>query len=82
MRAGGVTATFNQQVDANAGRLDIVIVRNSDATGVAGTGLLGAILFDAVGAGAANFNVTGSASAPGGASLPVQVSTVPAVTVR
>ena len=41
MRTGGVTATFTQQVDAAAGRIDIAIVRAGDQTGVAGTGLLG-----------------------------------------
>ena len=54
MRAGGAQATFTQQVDAAAGRIDIAIVRTGDATGVAGTGLLAAVLFDAVGGGAAN----------------------------
>ena len=51
MRTGGVHATFTQQVDAAAGRVDIAIVRPGDATGVAGTGLLAAVLFDAVGGG-------------------------------
>ena len=62
MRAGGVAATFTQQVDAAAGRIDIAIVRPGDATGVAGTGLLGAVLFDAVGGGPANLSITGAAS--------------------
>ena len=75
-------ASFTQQVDANAGRVDIVIVRPNDPTGVAGTGLLAAVLFDAVGAGPANLNVSGTAGAPGGGALPVQVLPVPAVNVR
>ena len=82
MRAGGVTATFTQQVDAAAGRIDIAIVRTGDATGVAGTGLLAAILFDAVGGGPASLGLAGTASAPGGAPLPVDTLPVPAVTVR
>ena len=82
MRAGGVQASFSQQVDAATGRVDIVIVRSGDATGVAGTGLLAAVLFDAVGGGAANLTVSGSASAPGGAPLSVQAAPTPAVTVR
>jgi hypothetical protein len=82
MRAGGVMATFTQQVDAATGRIDIAIVRTGDTTGVAGTGLLAAILFDAVGGGPASLNLAGTASAPGGAPLPVETVPVPAVTVR
>jgi type II secretory pathway component GspD/PulD (secretin) len=82
MRSGGVQAAFTQQVDANAGRIDIAIVRPGDTTGVAGTGLLAAILFDAIGAGPANITVTGSGSAPGGAALPLQFGGVPMVTAR
>jgi len=82
MRAGGVQATFTQQVDAAAGRIDIAIIRTSDATGVAGGGLLTAILFDAVGGGPANLSVTGTATAPGGAPASLQVAPVPVVTVR
>jgi type II secretory pathway component GspD/PulD (secretin) len=82
MRTGGVAATFTQQVDAAAGRIDIAIVRTGDTTGVAGTGLLAAVLFDAVGGGAATLTVTGSASDPRGTSVPLQFGPVPAVTVR
>ena len=62
------------------GRIDIAIVRTSDATGVAGTGLLAAIVFDAVGGGAANLTVTGTATAPGGAPASLQVAPVAQVT--
>ena len=82
MRSGGANATFTQQVDAASGRIDIAIVRAGDATGVAGTGLLGAILFDAVGAGSANLTVTGAGTGPRGASVPLVFSPVGAVTVR
>jgi hypothetical protein len=82
MRAGGVAATFTQQVDSVSGRVDIAILRPGDATGVAGTGLLGAILFDAVGGGPANLSITGSAAAPRGTPLQLQFNTPPAVTVR
>ena len=80
--AGGSQATFTQQVDASSGRVDIAIIRPSDATGAAGTGLVAAILFDAVGAGPANFSVTGTAAAPGGAPAALQLAPVAAVTVR
>jgi len=82
MRAGGVAATFTQNVDAAAGRVDIAIVRPGDATGVAGTGLLGAVLFDAVGGGPASLSITGAATAPRGTPLQLQFNPPPAVTVR
>jgi type II secretory pathway component GspD/PulD (secretin) len=82
MRAGGAQATFTQMVDAATGRVDIAIVRTGDATGVAGTGLLAAILFDAVGGGSANLSVTGTATAPEGTPAALQVAPVSAVTVR
>lgn len=82
MRAGGVQAAFTQQVDAAAGRIDIAIVRPGDSTGVAGTGLLTAILFDAIGPGPANITITGTGAAPGGGALGVQFAPVPEVTVR
>jgi type II secretory pathway component GspD/PulD (secretin) len=82
MRAGGVQATFTQMVDAATGRIDIAIVRTGDATGVAGTGLLAALVFDAVGGGTANLAVTGTATAPGGTPASLQLAPVPAVTVR
>ena len=82
MRTGGVAAAFTQQVDAASGRVDIAIMRTADATGVAGTGLLAAVLFDAVGGGGANLSVTGTATAPGGGAASLQLAQVPAVTVR
>jgi hypothetical protein len=82
MRTGGIAAAFTQQVDAAAGRIDIAIVRTGDATGVAGTGLLAAVIFDAVGGGAANLTVTGGASGPRGTPVPIQFTPVAPVTVR
>ncbi len=82
LRSGGVQAQFTQQGDPNAGRLDLAIVRPGDATGVAGTGLLAALLFETVGPGSANLAVNGSASAPGGAPVMLQFAPVPAVVVR
>ena len=75
-------ATFTQQVDATTGRIDIVIFRPADPTGVAGTGLLSAVLFDAVGGGPANMTVTGTATGPMGAPVPLQFGPTPGVTVR
>ena len=82
MRTGGTPATFTQQADAAAGRIDIAIMRSGDLTGVAGTGLLAALLFDAVGTGPANLSVTATATSPGGMPVPLQFAPVPLVTVR
>ena len=54
MRAGGVNAQFTSQT--RPGRVDITITRASDATGASGTGLLGAVLFDAVAPGTATLS--------------------------
>src|SRR5688572_8381696 len=82
MRAGGVNATFTQSPDPANGRVDIAVVRAGDMTGVAGTGLLAALLFEPVTAGQANLTVTATATAPGGAPVPLQFAPVPPVTVR
>jgi general secretion pathway protein D len=82
MRAGGVNATFTQSGDNNTGRVDIAIVRPGDMTGVAGTGLLAALMFEPVAAGQANFTVSATATAPGGMPVPLQFAPIPPVTVR
>jgi hypothetical protein len=70
MRSGGASAVFTQQ--ASPGRVDITITRSSDATGATGTGLLGAILFDAVAPGSATMSVSGTATGPGGTAMGLQ----------
>jgi general secretion pathway protein D len=82
MRAGGVNATFTQSPDSNAGRVDIAIVRPGDMTGVAGTGLLAALMFDTIAPGPANLTVTATATSPGGSPVPLQFAPIPPVTVR
>jgi general secretion pathway protein D len=82
MRAGGVAAAFTQQADAAAGRVDIAISRSGDVTGVAGTGMLAALLFEAIGPGAANLAVTATASGPGGTPVVLQYAPIQPVTVR
>jgi type II secretory pathway component GspD/PulD (secretin) len=81
MRAGGVGASFSQQPDPVAGRVDIAIVRRGDLTGVAGTGLLAGLLFEPVAAGPANLAVTGSASGPNGSAVSLQFASVVSVRV-
>ena len=82
LRAGGVAAVFNQQPDPSGGRLDIAIIRPNDLTGVAGTGLLAALVFETIAPGPANLMVTGSASGPNGTPVTLQFGPVPNVTVR
>jgi type II secretory pathway component GspD/PulD (secretin) len=82
MRSGGINATFTQAGDANTGRVDIAIVRPGDMTGVAGTGLLAALVFEPVAAGQASLTVSATATAPGGSPVPLQFAPIPPVTVR
>ena len=80
-RQGGATQAFNQQNDANAGRVDISVTRTGDQTGASGTGLLAALVFDAVAPGTATFTLTGVAATADGRTVPVTF--IPAtVTVR
>jgi general secretion pathway protein D len=75
------SASFTPRVDAEVGRIDIALTRLNDPTGMSGTGLLGAILFDAIAPGQAPFTISGVATAPGGVQLPLQF-TPSTVTVR
>ena len=77
MRSGGGDATFAQQV--SPGRLDIAIVRTSDATGASGTGLLFVVLFDAVGPGSATLTLSGAGIGPGGTPMGMQFRPVTVV---
>ena len=81
MRQGGVPTSFTPRIDAPAGRVDIAISRAGDQTGASGAGLLGVLMFDAVGPGGSNIQVTGVASTPDGSPVNLQFSPV-TVTVR
>jgi hypothetical protein len=81
MRQGGVTATFTPRIDSVAGRVEIAVARASDQTGASGTGLLGALLFDAVAPGSTTIGVAGVANAPDGSPLQMTFSPV-TITVR
>jgi general secretion pathway protein D len=81
MNQGGATPAFTPRVDAGAGRVDVVITRTSDATGASGSGLLAAVLFDAVAPGNVTFTLSGTATSPEGNVIPVSTSPV-TVTVR
>ena len=79
LRSGGANVTFSQQV--NGGRIDIIISRGADATGVSGTGLLAAILFDAIAPGTATLTLNGTATGPGNTAMGLQFRPV-TVTVQ
>ena len=70
MRSGGANATFTQQ--STNGRIDITIIRSADSVGATGTGLLGAVLFDAVAPGVVSFGLSGSGTGPGGTAMGLQ----------
>ncbi|HEX5216171.1 MAG TPA: cohesin domain-containing protein [Vicinamibacterales bacterium] len=71
MTQGGVTATFVPSIDQTAGRIDIAISRPTGQTGASGTGLVASITFQAAAAGSATISVSGVASAPTGATVPL-----------
>ena len=81
MSQGAVSATFTPRIDAAAGRVDIAIVRTGDNAGASGAGLLAALMFDAVGEGNSQIQVSGVASTPEGVPIPLQFSSA-SVTVR
>jgi general secretion pathway protein D len=70
MRLGGANATFTQE--AAPGRIDITITRSADATGASGTGLLAAVVFDAIAPGTSQLTASGVGTGPGGTSMGLQ----------
>ena len=74
MRSGGGSTSFSNQVVGN--RIDITITRAGDATGATGTGVLAAILFDAIEAGGATLTLSGSATGPGGVAMGLRFAPV------
>jgi len=81
MRADGATTSFVPKIDANIGRIDLVVTRPGDKTGVSGSGLLASIVFEAIGAGSSQIALSGLGMGVTGESVPLQF--VPAaVTVR
>lgn len=72
MRQGGGQPAFTQKIDAVAGRVDVAVVRPGDTLGVSGSGVLGAVQFDAVGPGASTIAVTGVGTLAGGGAAPLR----------
>ena len=79
LRAGGVPVVFSQAVSGN--RIDISLSRSADATGASGTGVLSAILFDAIAPGPVTMTLSGTATGPGGAVMGLRFTPV-TVTVQ
>ena len=79
MRQGGAVASFMPR--PGNGRVDITIARTADQTGASGTGLLAALLFDAIGVGSSAITVSGVANAPDGSPITLAFTPV-TVTVR
>jgi len=79
-RPGGPVAFTEDH--AKPGRIDVVLLRTGDSTGVSGSGSLAYVLFDAIATGPSNLTITGTTTAPGGAPLPVQFGSPPNVTVK
>ncbi len=81
LRQGGIQATFTQKVDAAAGRVDVAVVRPGDVLGVSGTGVVAALLVEAIGPGTSSLTVNGVGTLAGGGAAPLQFQTV-SVTVK
>jgi general secretion pathway protein D len=82
MRAGGVDSAFTQQLDATTGRIDITTLRPGDTTDAAGTGMVAAVLFEAIAPGPIDLRIIGMGSATDGMGLSLQFVPVPPVTVQ
>ena len=76
MRQGGAEVTFTQQVDRTAGRIDLVATRPGDRVGASGSGVLAAIVFEALRPGSATLTPSGVGLTPAGA--PVAIGFTPA----
>jgi general secretion pathway protein D len=79
LRAGGAAVVFTQGVNGN--RIDISLSRGADTTGASGTGVLAAILFNAIAPGPVTLTLSGSATGPGGTAMGLRFTPV-TVTVQ
>lgn len=81
MRSDGTGTSFVPKIDANTGRIDLVITRPGDKTGASGNGTLASVVFEAIGAGQSQIALSGLAMNVAGETVLVQF--VPAaITVR
>ena len=69
MRQGGADVTFARQVDRVGGRIDLALARAGDPTGASGSGLVAAVVVEALRPGSATLTPSGLGLTPGGAPL-------------
>jgi general secretion pathway protein D len=74
LRGNGVPVVFTQSVNGN--RIDISLSRSADAIGASGTGVLAALLFNAIAPGPATLTLSGTATGPGGAVMGLRFTPV------
>lgn len=74
MRADGAKTSFTPTIDANIGRIDLVVTRPGDTAGAAGNGVLASVIFEAIGPGTSQIGVSGIALGATGLSIPLQVT--------
>jgi general secretion pathway protein D len=79
LRQGGATASMTPNIDHTSGRIDLAFVRTGDVVGASGSGLLAGIQFDAIAPGSSPLGISGVATNPSGATIPLQF--VPATIV-
>ena len=79
MRQGGADVTFTHQVDAEGGRIDLVATRAGDPLGAAGSGILAAVIFEALRPGLATLTPSGLGLTPAGAPLTLDFASADAV---
>ena len=79
MRQGGADVTFTQQVDGVGGRIDLVVTRPGDALGASGSGVLAAVIFEALRPGLAPLLPSGLGLTPAGAPVVLEFTPADAV---
>ena len=71
MRQAGIDAAFTQNINAEAGRIEMTFSRPANEPGASGSGVLGALSFSAGSAGVTDVTITGSATSATGDSTPL-----------
>ena len=69
MRQTAADVTFTQQVDGASGRIDLTLTRMGDLTGASGSGLLAAVVFEAIRPGTSTLTPSGLGLTPQAAPL-------------
>ena len=69
MQQGSASVTFAQDVDPEAGRIDLALTRPGDQTGAAGSGLVASVVFEPVAQGASTLSPSGLGLTPAGTPL-------------